>query len=168
MDSSSVLFPKKSQDPEACSTIERVRRRIMPSRGGKGFLKGLNATLGLIIHAMADGIALGASSLTENSGLGLVVFLAVIIHKGPTALGLTTTLMTLKLNRQQIQTRLLLFSASAPAGALLTYGIVNLFGGRGVSELASSAHKVDQLGWWTGLVLLFSVSLSHRWGLSEH
>lgn len=158
MDSSSVLFPKKPTDPEACSTIERVRRRILPS-SGSSLLKGLNATLGLVIHAMADGIALGASSLTENSSLGLVVFLAVIIHKGPTALGLTTTLMSLKLSRQQIQSRLLLFSASAPTGALVTYGLVNLFGGRGSDELASS-HKVDQLGWWTGLVLLFSVSLS--------
>jgi zinc transporter 9 len=42
----------------------------------------LNATLGLIIHAMADGIALGSSSLSSSGGLGLVVFIAVIVHKG--------------------------------------------------------------------------------------
>jgi zinc transporter ZupT len=49
------------------------------SRSG---LAGLNATLGLIIHAMADGIALGSSSLSSSGGLGLVVFIAVIVHKG--------------------------------------------------------------------------------------
>ncbi|WVQ74961.1 hypothetical protein IAR50_004569 [Cryptococcus sp. DSM 104548] len=46
-------------------------------------IHGLNATLGLVIHGAADGIALGASSLASgNSSLGLVVFLAVLIHKG--------------------------------------------------------------------------------------
>jgi len=43
---------------------------------------GLNATLGLVIHGAADGIALGASSLSGNGSLGLVVFLAVLVHKG--------------------------------------------------------------------------------------
>lgn len=43
---------------------------------------GLSATLGLVIHGAADGIALGASSLTGNAKLGMVVFLAVIVHKG--------------------------------------------------------------------------------------
>ncbi len=34
------------------------------------------------MHAMADGIALGASSLSDKGNLGLVIFLAVIVHKG--------------------------------------------------------------------------------------
>jgi zinc transporter 9 len=55
---------------------EEERERI------KNGVAGLNATLGLVIHAMADGIALGASSLSESGGLGFVVFLAVIVHKG--------------------------------------------------------------------------------------
>lgn len=47
-------------------------------------LDGLNATLGLVIHGAADGIALGASSLSGRGSLGLIVFLAVLIHKGTT------------------------------------------------------------------------------------
>lgn len=46
---------------------------------------GLNATLGLVIHGAADGIALGASSLSGRGSLGLVVFLAVLVHKGKSA-----------------------------------------------------------------------------------
>ena len=41
-------------------------------------------TLGLIIHSLADGLALGASASGENSSdtnLSLVVFIALIIHK---------------------------------------------------------------------------------------
>lgn len=45
-------------------------------------------TLGLVIHSLADGLALGASALPRSNGeaassqLSLVVFLALVIHKG--------------------------------------------------------------------------------------
>lgn len=41
-------------------------------------------TLGLVIHSLADGLALGASASGEhnsNTSLSLVVFIALIIHK---------------------------------------------------------------------------------------
>lgn len=40
-------------------------------------------TLGLVIHSLADGLALGVSALSRTeSDLSFVVFLALIIHKG--------------------------------------------------------------------------------------
>jgi zinc transporter 9 len=40
-------------------------------------------TLGLVIHGLADGLALGVSALSHTeSDLSLVVFFALIIHKG--------------------------------------------------------------------------------------
>ncbi|ODO06777.1 hypothetical protein I350_04136 [Cryptococcus amylolentus CBS 6273] len=115
---------------------------------------GLNATLGLVIHGAADGIALGASSLaSSNSSLGLVVFLAVLIHKGPTALGLTTTLLSLSLPLSSIRRRLMIFSCAAPAGAIATFLLVSAFGSR---SLGGSRNGGDPLGWWTGIALLFS------------
>jgi zinc transporter 9 len=40
-------------------------------------------SLGLTVHALVDGYALGVSSLETQSGaLSFVVFLAIIIHKG--------------------------------------------------------------------------------------
>ena len=54
-------------------------------------------TLGLVIHSLADGLALGASALprkgdegeaTQNTQLSLVVFLAIIVHKGTSSLTL--------------------------------------------------------------------------------
>lgn len=40
-------------------------------------------TLGLIVHALADGFALGASATSPiDRGLSITVFLALIIHKG--------------------------------------------------------------------------------------
>jgi zinc transporter ZupT len=85
MNSSTSLFPKTRPSYDT----RRSRRESKISLAGddddeeeQGGLAGLNATLGLVIHAMADGIALGASSLSEKGGLGFVVFLAVIVHKG--------------------------------------------------------------------------------------
>ncbi len=78
------------------------------------------------------------------------------ISLGPTALGLTTTLLSLKLSPAQIRRRLLLFSLSAPVGAILTYLIVYMFGG---GRHDPNPNEVNKLGWWTGATLLFSVSL---------
>jgi zinc transporter 9 len=40
-------------------------------------------TLGLVIHSLADGLALGVSALSRTeSDLSFVVFLALMIHKG--------------------------------------------------------------------------------------
>jgi zinc transporter ZupT len=94
MNSSTTLFPK-TRPPYDARPSGRSRRGSNLEAGaedddddedGEGKddqgLSGLNATLGLVIHAMADGIALGASSLSTSGGLGFVVFLAVIVHKG--------------------------------------------------------------------------------------
>ena len=46
--------------------------------------KGFTLTLGLVLHALSDGLALG-SSIVSGAGsqqLSLVIFVALIIHKG--------------------------------------------------------------------------------------
>ena len=51
--------------------------------------KGLTLTLGLVLHALSDGLALG-SSVSSDAGsqeLSLVIFAALVIHKGMTTLG---------------------------------------------------------------------------------
>ncbi|KAL8830995.1 MAG: hypothetical protein Q9170_005480, partial [Blastenia crenularia] len=56
--------------------------------------RSFSTTLGLVIHAAADGIALGAShSSGSSTSLGLVIFLAIMIHKAPAAFGLTSVLL---------------------------------------------------------------------------
>jgi len=50
------------------------------------FYRAIPLTLGLVIHSLADGLALGASSLPKAGGQGgtqlsFVVFLALIVHK---------------------------------------------------------------------------------------
>lgn len=106
----------------------------------------LSTTLGLLIHAFADGIALGASSTMP--GLSFIVFFAIMIHKAPAAFGLTTVLLRQGLTKRQARVHLAAFSLAAPAGALVTWLVVGLLGGMGGPE--------SSMKWWTGLILLFS------------
>lgn len=39
------------------------------------------ATIGLVIHSAADGIALGAASASSKASLELLVFIAIMLHK---------------------------------------------------------------------------------------
>lgn len=72
--------------PHAPPQLEEAAHPMLPKDEAEcethAAAHGLSATLGLVIHGAADGIALGASSLSDNKGLGMIVFLAIIIHKG--------------------------------------------------------------------------------------
>ena len=41
----------------------------------------ITATLGLVVHAAADGIALGASATTQHLQMEMIVFFAIMLHK---------------------------------------------------------------------------------------
>ncbi|RDA91507.1 hypothetical protein CP533_4561 [Ophiocordyceps camponoti-saundersi (nom. inval.)] len=108
----------------------------------------LATTVGLVIHATADGIAMGASSATSNVHLGLVIFIAIMIHKAPAAFGLTSVLLRQGLSKRAARGHLIVFSLAAPAGALSTWLFIRLLGG---DHLEGDGGQ-----WWTGMLLLFS------------
>lgn len=111
--------------------------------------RGFATTIGLVIHAAADGIALGASSTTAHRDLSLIIFFAIMVHKAPAAFGLTSILLKQGLSKRSARGHLVLFSLAAPAGALATYILANILGGlRGGS--------VEGTTFWTGMLLLFS------------
>ena len=112
--------------------------------------RSFSTTLGLCIHAAADGIALGASSSsTSTTSLSLIIFVAIMVHKAPAAFGLTSVLLKQGLGKRGARAHLVIFSLAAPAGALCTWTLVRTLGGGGTSEPAS-------MRWWTGVLLLFS------------
>lgn len=85
------------------------------SRGSGGTI-----TVGLIVHAAADGIALGAASATERTDLQAIVFVAIMLHKAPAAFGLTSVLLKERISNDRIRCNLLIFALAAPVGAILT------------------------------------------------
>ncbi|EFX02651.1 zip metal ion transporter [Grosmannia clavigera kw1407] len=110
--------------------------------------RGLATTAGLVIHAAADGIAMGASATTEDMKLGLVIFVAIMLHKAPAAFGLTSVLLKHGLSKRAARGHLVLFSLAAPFGALSTYIFITLVWG--------SNMEGERGQYWTGLLLLFS------------
>lgn len=51
------------------------------TKKGGGKEKSLTATLGLVVHAAADGVALGAAATTSQADVEAIVFLAIMLHK---------------------------------------------------------------------------------------
>ncbi|KAH8114531.1 Zinc/iron permease [Phellopilus nigrolimitatus] len=130
------------------------------SQARAGRARALPLTIGLVIHSLADGLALGASALPRSgdregegnnnavlSGpstqLSFVVLLALIVHKAPTALAFSTSLLSTSLPPTECRKHIAVFSLSTPIGALMTFGVLTLLGaGAG--------------GDWAGIALLVS------------
>ncbi|KIW78447.1 hypothetical protein Z517_08283 [Fonsecaea pedrosoi CBS 271.37] len=130
------------RDEESDSFIDSTEGRHVQQRS-------FATTIGLVIHAAADGIALGASSTATTSGLSFVIFFAIMIHKAPAAFGLTSVLVKQGLSKRTARGHLILFSLAAPTGAIFTWLLAHLLGG-GQSQSAQTTR------WWTGMLLLFS------------
>ncbi|KAL6422254.1 hypothetical protein ACFW04_010552 [Cataglyphis niger] len=115
------------------------------ARKSGGRQKSITATLGLIVHAAVDGVALGAAATTSQADVEVIVFFAIMLHKAPAAFGLVSFLLHEGVDRKKISRHLLIFSLAAPCLALVTY-----FGiGKEGKETLSNVNA-------TGLAMLFS------------
>jgi len=104
-------------------------------------LLGLSATIGLLVHALVDGIAVGASVSSSNE-TGLIVFVAIMLHKGPAAFGLSSFLKHIKVTESKSKWYLFAFALASPIMAILTFFVLK----------DSAFATVDNIG----LALLFS------------
>ncbi len=80
---------------------------------------GLSAFIGLSLHSLVTGIALGAGILMPR--LGLVVFLAIILHKLPASLSLSSLFLKENYSRLKLFSYLTAFSLMVPLGAVGTF-----------------------------------------------
>lgn len=80
---------------------------------------GISAFIGLSIHALTAGLALGLGM--QVVGLGLVIFLGLFVHKAPEAFSLTAVLMHAHFKRSKIMLLNFLLWLMVPLGALLSY-----------------------------------------------
>lgn len=80
---------------------------------------GIPAFLGISLHSLLDGIALGAGLMLPQ--LGPAVLLAVIIHKMPDSMSLSSILLSAGWERRKVARLGLLFSLTTPLGALLAF-----------------------------------------------
>ena len=128
--------------------IDQVASNRSGSRdveGGKRGVVSWTATLGLVVHAAADGVALGAAATTNQTDVEMIVFLAIMLHKAPASFGLVTYLLHEGLERGRVRKHLLVFSLAAPSAAITTFLLLM---GRGKENLDTFSA--------TGIAMLFS------------
>ncbi|XP_058843353.1 zinc transporter ZIP9-like [Acipenser ruthenus] len=113
--------------------------------GGRAANSKITTTLGLVVHAAADGVALGAAASTSQTSVQLIVFVAIMLHKAPAAFGLVSFLMHAGLERNRIRRHLLVFALAAPVLSMLTF--------LGLSQ--SSKEALSEVN-ATGVAMLFS------------
>uniref|UniRef100_A0A2C9JUE1 Zinc transporter ZIP9 n=1 Tax=Biomphalaria glabrata TaxID=6526 RepID=A0A2C9JUE1_BIOGL len=105
----------------------------------------ITATLGLVVHAAADGIALGAAITLSQTHITMIVFVAIMLHKAPAAFGLVSFLLHEGLDRLRIRKHLAIFSAAAPLLTIATYLVLSLQSKENLADIQT-----------TGIAMLFS------------
>jgi len=146
-----LASPARTSPRQSIYSLSDLSTASSPTERTPSPSRSLSTTLGLCIHAAADGIALGASSSSSTTGgLSFIIFLAIMVHKTPAAFGLTAVLLKQGLGKRAARAHLMVFSLAAPAGALATWMVVRTLGGGGPDA------GEESMRWWTGLLLLFS------------
>jgi len=113
--------------------------------GGRKGNVSWTATLGLVVHAAADGVALGAAATTNQTDVEMIVFLAIMLHKAPASFGLVTYLLHEGLERGRVRKHLLIFSLAAPSAAIVTFLLLTVHGRENLDTFSA-----------TGVAMLFS------------
>lgn len=103
-------------DPSQPITISVLMRSVVRS----------SLTSGLILHALTDGVSLGSSFVKGDLTFEIVFFVAIIIHKLPTAFSLSTILLREGQMPKVILIHLALFSILTPLSAIITFVIIKL------------------------------------------
>ncbi|KAF8158172.1 ZIP-like iron-zinc transporter [Crassisporium funariophilum] len=115
---------------------------------GAGRERAFALLLGLSIHGLADGLALGVANLAKSATgatntLSFVVFLALILHKAPTSLAFMTSIISTNFPRPECKKYLAIFSASTPLSAIASYSAFSFFGGGDKGDLTGIALLVS-------------------------
>jgi len=83
-------------------------------------------TIGLLVHAIFDGVALGVVTFGEDEELSASVFIAIMGHKVSEALSLSVILISKGLSIWELVLNIFLLSLATPIGALITFLVVDV------------------------------------------
>ena len=124
---------------------------------------GMPAFLGISLHSLLDGIALGAGLILPQ--LGPVVLLAVIVHKMPDSMSISSILLAAGWNRRKVAILALLaflfFRSLAPENVAFAIGIsAGTFLAIATADILPQVHRIEQRNPTTLLFLLAGLSVS--------
>src|ERR1044071_1593682 len=135
---------------------------------------GIPAFLGISLHSLLDGVALGAGLMLPQ--VGPIVLLAVIIHKMPDSISISSILLSAGWARAKVARLSALFSLTTPVGALLTFlffrslseehiavaiGVsAGTFLAIATADILPQVHRIEQRNPLTLVFLVFGLSIS--------
>lgn len=102
-----------------------------------------SAIAGLIIHCVADGIAMGSAFSSGSTSTTLILGAAMVLHKAPMAFGLSSFLISCKWSWQRSQETIVWFSSAAPLSTMLTYVLLSLFRGGARGEGGGISNAIQ-------------------------
>ncbi|NOZ55948.1 MAG: ZIP family metal transporter [Calditrichaeota bacterium] len=86
---------------------------------------GWSALAGLSFHSFVDGVAIGSSALVPR--MGPVVALAILFHKLPASMALSSVLLHSGFTPARTELAVLVFGAMVPLGAFVTHALLGGF-----------------------------------------
>lgn len=78
-------------------------------------------TIGLSVHALADGVAVGAAAASGNSTFSSLVAIGIIVHRIPAALSLGLFSLHQPGGRKTVINQILMFTAASPVALIISY-----------------------------------------------
>jgi zinc and cadmium transporter len=143
---------------------------------------GIPAFLGISLHSLLDGVALGAGLMLPQ--LGPVVLLAVLIHKMPDSISISSILLSAGWDRRKVAALNVLFALTTPLGALVAYFFLRSLAAEQVAvavgisagtflaiataDILPQVHRIEQRNPTTMIFLLLGLFVSWLGTLFEH
>ncbi len=146
---------------------------------------GLAAFVGITVHSLIDGFALGAGLVIPE--LSVAVTLAIILHKLPASLSLTGILLHCEYPRRRILWMIVVFALATPLGAVVSLTVLSDLSGNALywavafsagtflaiatADLLPQVHMVPD-GRFRNLAALFAgllvMTLAGQWVPHDH
>lgn len=111
-------------DPAGPPSQREAMQQLLLGRSGA-------VLLGLIVHAAADGLAVGSAALARQPSVSLAVSAGMVLHKLPVSVGLSSYLAAAGWPWKAINKAMLAFAAASPTAALLVYAALSGLGSQG-------------------------------------
>lgn len=111
LDHADAVVPRWHRSQQSTSAVRSVLLSLL--------------TLGLLVHALVDGVALG-TSFTRRSAFSVVVFVSIIVHKLPTCFSLATMLVREGYPLAMAKVHLAVFALALPVLCVATYAALSV------------------------------------------
>jgi zinc transporter ZupT len=128
---------------------------------------GISALLGLLLHALFDGVAI-ASGFQVSVALGVLVFAGIVVHKVPEGVTLASIMLASGNSRRSAVLGVVLLGAATVLGVLLTSWIQPLERhgmalSAGVTLYVAASNLIPEIQqdrqWSTGLALALGIAV---------